>query len=360
MIKHITIIVISAAVVSLPQLLYWKSVTGKLVYFSYTGEWFDFFSPHFYEGLFGWKAGWIYHFPIAIIGVFGLVLLFCLRKRDYSIPILLFSLFHIWLILSWSSYWYGSYMGNRGFTEYQMILAIPFGFLIQESIKIRWKVVPLIVVLASILLSSIGIIRVLQINQWLWGMPNMSPSYTKANYFTLDATKTNLLLPNEGDEAFKINLLNNGEYYSNHIIYLNDFELSYSDKQNNSFHTSVLKIDSSIVYSKSFNIDGVTGRHQKPENGIELSLETFSKDRVDSSAKLIVEFTNATGKVSYYYNQLPIELKPSKEWKKTNYLLDLPEKRFNDDKLKVYVYNPKKANFELDNLSVRLYIKIND
>lgn len=355
--KYVFIMIASAAIMSIPQLVYWKSVTGKWVYFSYTGEWFDFFSPHFYEGLFGWKAGWIYHFPIALIGLIGLVLLIFMKKRIYSIPVLLFSLFHIWLILSWSNYWYGSYMGNRGFTEYQMVLAIPFGFVIQESLKIKWKFVAIITIVSAFALSSIGVIRVLQINQWLWGMQNMSKVYTEANYLKLDHSKGYLLHPAEGDEAFRNNLNDNPESYSNSIIYLNDFEQKLPNQLIDTINNTYL-IDSSKGYSEPFYIDGVTGINQQPENGINISLEVLKKiDKDTSEAYLIVEFTNATGKVCYYYNQLPIKLEPTNEWSKTSYFLDLPEKRFDDDKLKLHVFNPNRINFEVDNLSVRLYVK---
>ena len=52
----------------LPQLLYWKSVSGHYLFYSYTnpGEGFDFFFPHTYEFLCSFRKGWFIYTPLML------------------------------------------------------------------------------------------------------------------------------------------------------------------------------------------------------------------------------------------------------------------------------------------------------
>lgn len=353
--KHILTMIIAAIIVSAPQLLYWQFATNRLFYFSYNGEWFDFLQPHFIKGIFGWKAGWIFHFPVSIIGILGVFLL-AFKKRLYSIPIIIFSIFHIWLVLSWSNYWYGSNFGNRGFTEYQVILAIPFAFLLKESLKIRYKIFGYFVVIVSFALATIGIIRVLQINKWVWGMASITKEYAFSNYLKLDGSNQDLLVSNRGDDAFKESILNEPYNYENEIVFLKDFEPytanSFNNSINNTFHFS-----KETLYSPAYYIKGITGENQMVRNGLSIAIKTLYKENTDATANIVVEFKSNNDKICYYYNPIPLNLKGNNQWIKHIHYINLPDKRFDDDILKVYVYNPNQINFEIDDIEIRLFKK---
>ncbi len=353
--RHILTMILAAIIVSLPQLLYWQFATNRLFYFSYNGEWFDFLQPHFVKGLFGWKAGWIFHFPAAIIGILGIVLLL-IKKQLYSVPIIIFSIFHIWLVLSWSNYWYGSNFGNRGFTEYQVILAIPFGFLLKEAINFKYKIVGYITILLSISLASVGIIRVLQINKWVWGMANISKEYAFSNYLKLDGSNQELLLPNGGDDAFKEAIINDSSSYENEIVFLKDFE-NYSIESINDSINSTFQFTEDLLYSSAYFIKGITGENQEARNGMSIALKTLYQEDKDATANIVIEFKSKNDKICYYYNPIPINLIGSNQWKNHVHYIALPDKRFENDKLKVYVYNPNQLNFEIDDLEIRLFKK---
>ena len=56
-----------------PQLMYWKEVSGKLIYYSYREEGFYFLAPRLFQGFFSFRKGWLIYTPImafAIVGFF--------------------------------------------------------------------------------------------------------------------------------------------------------------------------------------------------------------------------------------------------------------------------------------------------
>jgi len=67
--------IISAALVALLvfglQIIYWKSVTGDLLYYSYGDEGFFFLHPHILDGLLSYRKGWLIYTPVMLFALFG-------------------------------------------------------------------------------------------------------------------------------------------------------------------------------------------------------------------------------------------------------------------------------------------------
>ena len=114
----ITLIVVS------PQLIYWKMITGSWLYYSYPNGPFYFSNPHIYEGLLGYRKGWLVYTPVMIFSLIGL---FLLRPRlnDFFIPVIVFFAANIFVVFSWWCWWYGGSFGARALIETYAILAIP-------------------------------------------------------------------------------------------------------------------------------------------------------------------------------------------------------------------------------------------
>jgi len=122
--KQMLVIVFFAIVVWIPQLLYWKSVTGNFFYYSYGDEGFFFSNPQIYRGLFSYRNGWLTYTPLMIFALIGIFML--LKKhREFFVPILIFTILNIYIVLSWWCWWYVGY-GNRAFVESYALLSIPF------------------------------------------------------------------------------------------------------------------------------------------------------------------------------------------------------------------------------------------
>lgn len=123
--KYILLIVFCAISVWVPQLLYWKAITGQYFYYSYIGEHFYFDDPKIIDGLFSFRKGWLLYTPMMLFALLGIVFL----KNEFKklqLSISLFVLLNIYIAFSWWCWWYGGSFGQRSMVDSYALLAIPF------------------------------------------------------------------------------------------------------------------------------------------------------------------------------------------------------------------------------------------
>lgn len=104
--------------IGLIQLGYWKSVTGEWFFYSYdnAGEGFEFFNPYTYDFLFSYRKGWYLYTPIMLIATIGL--LFTLKKKyDFGLSLIIFFGLNIWIVSSWSCWWYAGSFSQRSMIQ---------------------------------------------------------------------------------------------------------------------------------------------------------------------------------------------------------------------------------------------------
>jgi hypothetical protein len=119
-----------------PQLLYWKMITGQWFYYSYGTESFFFSNPHILETLFSFRKGLFIYTPLMLVAFAGL---FILRKRlpQFSTSIWLFTAANIYVISSWWCWWYGGSFGLRAYIEMFALWAIPLAVIIEKVLSYR-------------------------------------------------------------------------------------------------------------------------------------------------------------------------------------------------------------------------------
>jgi hypothetical protein len=148
--------------VLLPQLAYWKWVTGHLVHYSYEGEWFDFAHPRILKGLFSYRKGWFLYTPIAAIAMLGLIPLWR-RERGLAIVVSVYFALAIYIVFSWHQWFYGWGFGCRPLIESLAVLGIPLASLIAYILQQRVRVK----VLAVLVFSFFIWLNIYQTNQFL-------------------------------------------------------------------------------------------------------------------------------------------------------------------------------------------------
>ena len=121
---HIIIIVVLTFILWIPQFLYWKTVTGHWVFFSYIGERFFFLQPQIINGLFSFRKGWLLYTPVMIFALAGIPVLWKQRK-EFFWPVLVLFMAYIYVIYSWWCWWYGGSLGSRPMIDIYGLLAIP-------------------------------------------------------------------------------------------------------------------------------------------------------------------------------------------------------------------------------------------
>jgi hypothetical protein len=125
-----------AILVCIPQLLYWKYLTGNYFYYSYGDEKLLFTHPHVLQGLFGFRKGWLIYTPIMSFAVAG----FFLIKKDnpWRNCIWIVTPIFIYIIYCWWCWWYGGSYGSRPMVDIYALLGIPFAACIQHVVKLKW------------------------------------------------------------------------------------------------------------------------------------------------------------------------------------------------------------------------------
>lgn len=178
---HFILAVVAAAVMALPQLVYWKFVTGSWV-FDVGSKW-SFLSPHF-RVLFGWEKGWFIYTPIAIFFIVGL---FFMRGKPWARSVLVFTLLNLWIITAWHDWRYGGSYSTRALVQSYPVLSLPFALLVERVriSRLRWPAAPL-----ALYLLGGNLFQIKQYNLTVLHYDQMNRDYYRAIY--MDAHPTPL------------------------------------------------------------------------------------------------------------------------------------------------------------------------
>ncbi len=123
---------VSAFLMVLPQLLYWKMNTGQWIYYSYGDEHFYFNNPHILEGLFSFRKGWFIYTPLMLLALFGLIPMYK-TKAPAFIPVVAFMAVYIYVVFSWWCWWYGGSFGMRSMIDTYPFMAFPLAAVFAAS-----------------------------------------------------------------------------------------------------------------------------------------------------------------------------------------------------------------------------------
>ena len=113
-----------------PQLLYWKYISGDFIIWSYAGESFKYWNePKLFRVLFDPWNGWILYSPIVVL---PLLFLFLGRHTNklYQRGTIYIFIIATFIFASWWAWWFGGAFGHRCYVEFLALLALPFaGFI---------------------------------------------------------------------------------------------------------------------------------------------------------------------------------------------------------------------------------------
>jgi hypothetical protein len=122
-------------VVFLPQLAYWRHISGKWVYYSYGDEGFIYWkNPHLLDVYFGVIDGLLVYSPLLVLGLIGLIVNAWTNQHSGRISLLILAL-GSYAISSWWAYQFGASFGHRAFIDYFPLFAIGWATLIGAGAK---------------------------------------------------------------------------------------------------------------------------------------------------------------------------------------------------------------------------------
>jgi hypothetical protein len=170
---HIAWAVGAAFLMVLPQLVYWKFVTGSWV-FDVGSKW-DFLLPHF-RVLLGGEKGWFIYTPITVFFIAGL---FLMRGRPWRKSVIAFTLFNLWIVIAWHDWRYGGSYSARALVQSYPVLALPFAALVERALAARWKYI--FIPLCAYLLA-VNLFQIKQYNDGVLHYDRMNFAYYRAIY----------------------------------------------------------------------------------------------------------------------------------------------------------------------------------
>lgn len=128
-------IVLTAAIVVIPQLLIYYQATGHVLVSSYGALGFNWTSPQIAGVLVGVKKGLFFWSPLLLLAVGGMVLL--TRSRNpaaaFVVPGALFLVVQTYLIASWWDWQFGGSYGHRGFVDSLPLFALGMAAVFSET-----------------------------------------------------------------------------------------------------------------------------------------------------------------------------------------------------------------------------------
>lgn len=168
-----------------PQIAYWKILTGHWVFYSYTQEGFDFTHPHLKNGLFGFANGWLSYTPVMSFAVFGLFLLPRYFKQTALASYLFLPVF-IYVIYSWWCWQYINGFGSRPMIETYPIWAFPLAcFFVYLSHKTILRMFSFAIIAFLIFLNCF---QTWQFEEgWIW-TEDSNRAYYKAIFLKTSST----------------------------------------------------------------------------------------------------------------------------------------------------------------------------
>ncbi len=191
----------------LPQLLYWKRVTGSFVYD--VGSKWDFLNPHF-RVLFGFEKGWFIYTPVTLLFVAGL---FFMNRQPFKRSVITFCLLNIYIIIAWHIWRYGGSYSCRALVQSYPVFALPLAGLVETVLQKKWKVLLLIV---SAYLVAVNLFQIRQYNQGILHYDDMNAGYYRAIYLNPNPTASDMSLLDTKDR------LTDGSSYHRTLLFKTD------------------------------------------------------------------------------------------------------------------------------------------
>jgi len=240
---HLLVLFLGALLIGFPQLFYWKWYTGKWLFMSYTnpGEGFDFLHPHIWNFLFSFRKGWLIYTPLMILSFWGMMELYK-KQRAYFFPVLFFILLNIWVLSSWSNWWYASSFGQRPVIDSYAVMMLPLGYLLMKDGT--WKKIIDGFLFCFIFLN---LFQTWQMENRILDTYRLTADYYFKTFLRTEippGAKNDLLVDRE--KAFREKCLSDSSMYRHKLEFIQDYE--FPENRGGGFFTSDTSYSGKLSY----------------------------------------------------------------------------------------------------------------
>jgi hypothetical protein len=364
---HTTLAGILCFVIVFLQMCYWKKVNGNWLTMSYNnnpGEGFEFLHPYILQVLFSFRKGWFVYTPLMIFAVLGFRIIYK-KQRGMFWPILIFFILNVYVISSWSCWWYAGCYGQRAMIESYAILIFPLGYFIEGVLLEERKTIKWVVLLFVI---SFVILNIFQ--SWQYKARILEGSRMTMEYYFKIFGKRNI--KSEYQELLMVDRSQGGyehfsqeNKYKKRILFFDDFDTP--DEAGKEQHVD--SISRSGIYSVFVNDHFIyTPNNELPFNLITKKDHAWIRttfwyltktDPKKNPLGLVVTFTNSKGE-PYKYSVIDVGAQSGDSvnmghWNKYVFDYLTPEVRNENDKINIYFWLRGKYPVYIDDFKVEAY-----
>jgi len=342
---HLLIALVGVLIFIAPQLLYWHTVTGDWVFYSYVnaGEGLDLGSPHVKEFLFSFRKGWFVYTPLMVLAIAGLLALWQ-NGRNVFWALTVFLIADVYLISSWTNWWYaGGSFSARAIVPSFVLLAIPLGFLLRDLATIGWARTS-----AMIGVSACVVLTLFQ--TWQWNNRILSKERMTAGYYAAIFGRTTI--PEGAERLLSVDRSSStAEFFADSTGYVGRtlFLDNYDDRPNGEL---ILSQDNAFASGPDERYDALT---KEDHVWIRATARLWVGDSIVVPPLMVISFHHEGD--AYKYRTEPWVIPPDarNEWvtKTMDYLS--PEVRNVADNVKVYIWNQAGNEQRIDDLRVDVY-----
>jgi hypothetical protein len=258
--------------------------------------------------------------------IFSLIGLYYLYRKNRAIflPIFIFFILNLYIVSSWSCWWYSESFGQRALVQSYAVLAIPFGYFTSHVVRSSSRWLKIIVVLLSIFFFALNSFQIWQLRHGILDASRMTRAYYFATFgrtMVTEEQKDLLMIkrPSTSREYLPENI-----DFDSHIPAVIDMENPKSGKESyydSSFVHSgrySFRMDSTMAFSPGFTIpfDELT---KKDYAWVRATAYVYPTGNfVDNDALLVVAFSHRNKLYKYRcvsISEQEFDVKPN-QWNK--------------------------------------------
>jgi hypothetical protein len=342
--------------VGLPQLIYWKVLSGKFFYYSYGNEGFDFLHPNILSGLFSFQNGWLIYTPVMIFALAGIFLL--QRKNDFRIPLLIYIPVYIYIIYSYWAWNYYNGFGSRPMVETYPLLSIPLGYMTEWALRRRYR--EILFSLCMLFFISLNIFQMWQYDKGILITNALKPR-TYLSLFGRTSLTTNDLISYDLNQVQPKHLSFMKTVYTSdfndsldqHFVRQSGSDFYYFKKKEEGYLDLVILSDSDL--------------HLRKGEYVKISYRVRNDYAFESGAMTSIAFSIDKENKTIFWKGVTIQNKAGNdhpgfwnwtvgEWFNIQYFICIPPDYIKDASLKIFLWDYCNCNqVAIDDLSIEIW-----
>jgi hypothetical protein len=364
--KHILALAVCVVLVGVPQMIYWKMLTGSWIYNSYWNQQsFDIHESHLMKILFSFRKGWFVYSPLIITAFIGFFLLRKEQLRQSQWPVYVFIALNLFLISHVPIWWNAGSFGQRFMVQSYALLSIPFAACINSILR-KKLIIKFSMGVVAFALLLLNLFQTWQFVHWILPGDGITKAFYFATFLRTEnlTEKENSLLEIQRTFDPGQKFINDGSYRGRAIGYFN------MDDVNTGYVESYM-LDTAFAHSGRYSFRSSTESLYSPGLNIPYSSIT-KKDHAwirftvwyyptvpinEASADIVIHFTHNEkpySYVGYHIGDHPYELN---KWNKVSVDYLTPSPFGEEDEMSAYVWFTGTKPLYIDDILVEAFEK---